>query len=67
MELTRPSVCIISSLGMIVGLVLLGVQPVNWVLPIISMVLLCSSGNVINDYFDRKIDQVNKPGRPIPS
>lgn len=26
-----------------------------------------SGGNVINDYFDYKIDLINKPQRPIPS
>lgn len=26
-----------------------------------------SAGNVINDYFDYKIDLINKPQRPIPS
>jgi geranylgeranylglycerol-phosphate geranylgeranyltransferase len=29
--------------------------------------LILSGGNALNDYFDRDIDAVNKPGRPIPS
>lgn len=40
--------------------------------PILNVLLACASGgsiaaaaNVINDYFDIKIDKINKPGRPI--
>jgi geranylgeranylglycerol-phosphate geranylgeranyltransferase len=29
--------------------------------------LVTGAGNIINDYFDHKIDAVNKPERPIPS
>jgi geranylgeranylglycerol-phosphate geranylgeranyltransferase len=29
--------------------------------------LITAAGNVINDYFDVEIDQVNRPDRPIPS
>jgi len=29
--------------------------------------LITGAGNAINDYFDLKIDRVNRPGRPIPS
>jgi chlorophyll synthase len=29
--------------------------------------LLCGASQVINDYFDREIDSINEPDRPIPS
>ncbi len=29
--------------------------------------MLCAAGNTLNDYFDIKVDRVNKPSRPIPS
>jgi geranylgeranylglycerol-phosphate geranylgeranyltransferase len=29
--------------------------------------IIMGAGNTLNDYFDRKIDAVNKPDRPIPS
>ena len=29
--------------------------------------LITAAGNVINDFYDAKIDEVNRPGRPIPS
>ncbi|QQR87195.1 MAG: geranylgeranylglycerol-phosphate geranylgeranyltransferase [Flavobacteriales bacterium] len=35
---------------------------VMFVLLIISTVLIMAGGNVINDYFDTRIDRVNKPG-----
>ncbi|RPI75840.1 MAG: hypothetical protein EHM47_01530 [Ignavibacteriales bacterium] len=33
----------------------------------LSGALAASAGNVINDYFDINIDQINKPGRVLPS
>jgi geranylgeranylglycerol-phosphate geranylgeranyltransferase len=32
-----------------------------------AAVLITGAGNAINDYFDRDIDKVNRPKRPIPS
>jgi len=34
---------------------------------LVSTMLATAAGNVINDWFDRDIDSVNKPRRPIPS
>lgn len=34
---------------------------------ILVTVLAVSAGNSINDYFDREIDRINNPNRPIPS
>lgn len=33
----------------------------------VATLLLLSAGNSINDYCDYKIDQINKPNRPLPS
>lgn len=33
----------------------------------VSALFLLSAGNAINDYCDYKIDEINRPGRPIPS
>jgi geranylgeranylglycerol-phosphate geranylgeranyltransferase len=30
-------------------------------------VLICGGGNATNDYYDREIDRINRPERPIPS
>jgi 4-hydroxybenzoate polyprenyltransferase len=40
-------------------------QNTNFVLLIISTVLIAAAGNIINDYFDVKADRINKPNRLI--
>ncbi len=37
------------------------------ILGFITVLFATSGGNVINDFFDYKIDKINKPQRPIPS
>lgn len=32
---------------------------------VLSAVLITAAGNVINDYFDQRVDKINKPGRVI--
>ncbi|CEG13411.1 Digeranylgeranylglyceryl phosphate synthase [groundwater metagenome] len=34
---------------------------------IVAVFLFSSAGNVLNDYFDRDIDKINHPERPLPS
>jgi geranylgeranylglycerol-phosphate geranylgeranyltransferase len=36
-------------------------------LAFVAAVVITGAGNAINDYFDRDIDRVNRPKRPIPS
>lgn len=36
-----------------------------FVLLVLSVVLIGAGGNIINDYFDTRIDRINKPGRVI--
>mgnify|MGYP006282499029 FL=1 len=36
-------------------------------LAVIATAAATGAGNAVNDYFDRDIDAVNRPGRPIPS
>ena len=36
-----------------------------FVLLVVSTVLIAAGGNVINDYFDMRIDRINKPGAVI--
>jgi 4-hydroxybenzoate polyprenyltransferase len=40
-------------------------QNTNFVLLIVSTVLIAAAGNIINDYFDVKADRINKPNRLI--
>jgi 4-hydroxybenzoate polyprenyltransferase len=37
----------------------------HFVLLVLSTVLIAAGGNVINDYFDTRIDRINKPGEVI--
>lgn len=37
----------------------------HFILLILSTVLIAAGGNVINDYFDTRIDRINKPGQVI--
>jgi chlorophyll synthase len=43
----------------------------NWHLILIGLVLtgplVCASSQAVNDWFDRHVDAINEPGRPIPS
>lgn len=55
----------------VIAVVLVAIVAKNYDLPIvlgaIAVFLATGGGNVINDYFDHKIDAINKPERPIPS
>jgi len=68
-ELIRPNVCILTLLGLVVGAIVAGTASLTF--PLVSAILaafvICGAGDVINDYFDRSIDKVNAPHRPIPS
>jgi 4-hydroxybenzoate polyprenyltransferase len=37
----------------------------HFLLLMISSLLIAAAGNIINDYFDRNIDEINKPGKKI--
>ncbi|MBN2094922.1 MAG: geranylgeranylglycerol-phosphate geranylgeranyltransferase [Candidatus Aenigmarchaeota archaeon] len=67
LDIVRPGVCLLSVMGLVVGMILLDISVNAWYLPMLSVALLCASGNTINDFFDRKIDAINRPNRPIPS
>jgi len=66
-ELSRPLNLLVVSIAILLAAFM--TKEINYevVYAIISVVLITSGGNGINDYFDFKIDRVNKPKRPIPS
>ena len=54
------------------GVVSSGVSPLEQPLIVVLGILLagpmvCGSSQVVNDWFDRHVDAINEPGRPIPS
>lgn len=69
LALVRPNVCLLTVLGLIVGAIVAGTAALTatFALALVTAFLICGAGDVINDYFDREIDRVNAPHRPIPS
>jgi geranylgeranylglycerol-phosphate geranylgeranyltransferase len=52
----------------IIGLLIAGgFDAMASVLIFLSVFLITGAGNAVNDYYDREIDAVNRPDRPIPS
>lgn len=77
-ELTRPGNAVTSGLLTFIGAFVAGVGSVSTGLlldaspeiraaaAVVATVLAVAAGNAINDYFDRDIDAINAPDRPIP-
>jgi geranylgeranylglycerol-phosphate geranylgeranyltransferase len=73
-RLIRPINCIIMGFAVFVGAVVAnqGLSFNSTVLPnlafgFITGFTFLAAANTVNDYYDRKIDAVNEPNRPIPS
>jgi geranylgeranylglycerol-phosphate geranylgeranyltransferase len=72
LRLMRPINCFMMGLAVIVGASLIGLSSLkaawqNVVYGFITGFTLTSASMAINDYYDRKIDAINEPRRPIPS
>lgn len=77
-ELTRPGNAVTSGLLTFIGAFVAGVGSVSPGLlldaspeiraaaAVVATVFAVAAGNAINDYFDRDIDAINAPDRPIP-
>lgn len=64
----RPANCLMASAAAMIGMLIAGhsLSPAA-ALPIFVVVFLVTgAGNAVNDYFDRDIDKINRPDRPIP-
>ncbi|MEF8773077.1 geranylgeranylglycerol-phosphate geranylgeranyltransferase [Halodesulfurarchaeum sp.] len=69
LELLRPVNSVAAALlTLIGGFIAAGVTANQWHLgaAVLSTVFATGAGNTINDYFDRDIDRINDPERPIP-
>jgi geranylgeranylglycerol-phosphate geranylgeranyltransferase len=71
-QLMRPVNCVMMGFAVLVGAVLATGQfaSLNWLSVIFGFITgftFCAAAMVINDYYDRKIDLINEPQRPIPS
>jgi geranylgeranylglycerol-phosphate geranylgeranyltransferase len=68
LEILRPFNCLMAGAAAIIGLLIAGgFDAMASVLIFLSVFLITGAGNAVNDYYDRDIDAVNRPDRPIPS
>lgn len=71
LELARPLNCIFTGVAVLIGAVVAvghaDIPGITLISAFAAAALVAAGGNAINDYFDRKIDRVNRPERPIPS
>ncbi len=70
-RIIRPVNSVMLGAAIIVGVAMAGglpdVNPYYLILAFLTGATLTGAAMVINDYYDREIDAVNEPGRPIPS
>lgn len=71
LELIRPLNCILAGVAVLIGAVIatgnLNIPELVLFSAFATAALVAGGGNAVNDYFDRDIDRVNRPHRPIPS
>lgn len=68
LEILRPFNCLMAAAASIIGLLIAGGRDLETgALIFLAVFLVTGAGNAVNDYYDREIDRVNRPGRPIPS
>ena len=66
-EILRPGNVIMAMIAIVLVAIVSHTISIPIILAILAVLFEISAGNVINDYFDYKIDLINKPERPIPS
>lgn len=67
-QIARPHNMVAAGGCVLAGYALSGGRVTSEVaLPVIFTALVTGLGNLINDYYDREIDRINKPARPLPS
>lgn len=70
-KLMRPVNCAMMGFAVFVGALLaspqLGLNWFNILYGFLTGFTFCAAAMVINDYYDRKIDAINEPQRPLPS
>lgn len=67
LEIIRPGNVVMAMIAIILVAIVSHSISIPIILAMIAVFFEISAGNVINDYFDYKIDLINKPNRPIPS
>ncbi len=72
LELCRPFTSALTSLAVAAAILIETGSNIDlylnvMLIAIVAVFLFSSAGNVLNDYFDREIDKINHPERPLPS
>jgi geranylgeranylglycerol-phosphate geranylgeranyltransferase len=67
LEIIRPGNVVMAMIAIILVAIVSHSISLPIILAMLAVFFEISAGNVINDYFDYKIDLINKPQRPIPS
>lgn len=66
-EILRPGNALMGAISIILVAIIDKTFSIPIILAMIAVFFETAAGNVINDYFDYKIDLINKPERPLPS
>ena len=66
-EILRPGNAVMGAISIILVALIDRTFNLPVLLAMLAVFFETAAGNVINDYFDYKIDLINKPERPIPS
>lgn len=66
-EILRPGNALMGAISIILVAIIDKTISIPVILAMITVFFETAAGNVINDYFDCKIDLINKPERPLPS
>jgi len=71
-RLTRPLNCFMAGIAVVVGCLVgagseINIHGIQVALAFVVCFVVTAGGNAINDFYDVKIDAINKPHRPIPS
>jgi geranylgeranylglycerol-phosphate geranylgeranyltransferase len=66
-EILRPGNAVMAVIAIFLMAIISGKFTFEVLMAAVVVFVVTGAGNSINDYFDHKIDAINKPGRPIPS
>lgn len=67
LEILRPGNAFMAVIAILLVMLISGNFTIAPILAAFVVFVVTGAGNAINDYFDYKIDAINKPKRPIPS
>jgi geranylgeranylglycerol-phosphate geranylgeranyltransferase len=73
-ELARPLNCLLAGAAVLIGAMVamvtvgnLNIHGLVLISAFLAAAFATAGGNAMNDYFDQRIDRINRPDRPIPS